>query len=292
MSSSIYRTPQAEAKIKALYDRLLARLNTPTESRTIGTRFGATHVLVAGPAEGAPVVVLHGGNTLNPLNLPWLLPLAKAFRLYAPDTIGHPGRSAPVRLSPRDNSYGEWLCDVLDGLDLPQAALVGGSYGAGILLRAAACAPERISKAVVFIPSGIISIPLSTLLTLLAALARYQLQPSRENVRRLMQPMFAAEPVEALALETTEAVMRYVHIEPEMPRNVTRAELVRFRAPTLLLAAEKDQLFPGAAVLRRARQVFPNLVAAELIEDCPHFIPERYHPRLNQRIAAFLNATV
>jgi pimeloyl-ACP methyl ester carboxylesterase len=183
------------------------------------------------------------------------------------------------------------LCEVLDGLDLPQAALVGGSYGAGILLRTAACAPNRIAKAVIFIPAGIVSIPLSTLLRLLFSLARYQLRPNRENVRRLMQPMFAAEPVEELALEATELVMRHVHIEPEMPRNVTRAELRRFTAPTLLLAAEKDQLFPGTAVLRRARQVFPNLVAAELIEGCPHFIPERFHPQLNQRIAAFLKET-
>ncbi len=46
----------------------------------------ATHLLVAGPEGAPPLVIFHGGN--------------------APDTIGHPGKSAEQRVSPRDNSYG------------------------------------------------------------------------------------------------------------------------------------------------------------------------------------------
>jgi len=34
--------------------------------------------------------------------------------------------------------------------------------------------------------------------------------------------------------------------------------------------------------------VFPNLVAAEIIPHCPHYIPPRHHACLNERIARFL----
>ncbi len=53
-----------------------------------------------------------GGNSISPYILRLFLPLSKHFRLYAPGTIGHPGRSAQTRISPRDNSYGKWAADL------------------------------------------------------------------------------------------------------------------------------------------------------------------------------------
>jgi pimeloyl-ACP methyl ester carboxylesterase len=91
--------------------------------------------------------------------------------------------------------------------------------------------------------------------------------------------------------ETTEAVFRLMHIEPEMPRNVRPEELVNFKAPTLVIAAEKDSLFPGEAVVRRAKEVFPNLVCAEVIPGATHYLPPRYHAYLNERIMQFLQET-
>ena len=188
---SIYRTSQGEAVIHALYDKHLAKIGIQTESRRVPSRFGETHILLAGPAEAPPLVLLHGGNTTNPSTLAWVRPLAEKYRLYAPDTIGHPGKSAPVRLSPRDDSYGQWIVDVLDSLKLDRAAFMAGSYGAGILLNAAAYAPKRISKAVVMIPSGLVSIPWRTMFfELLLPLMAYRLAPSRERLLRVLPHVF------------------------------------------------------------------------------------------------------
>jgi len=289
---SIYRTPQGKVVIHALYDKHLAGTGIQTESRMIPTRFGQTHVLLAGPEAGPPLVILHGGNTTNPSTLAWVKPLAEKYRLYAPDTIGHPGKSDPVRLSPRDDSYGQWAVDVLDGLGLQSPAFMAGSYGAGILLNAAAYAPERISKAVVMIPSGLVSIPWRTMFfELLLPLMAYRLAPSRERLLRVLHPMFLEYPIPEDVIEITEAVFAHVRIEPEMPRNVTRDELAAFKAPALVIAAEKDLLFPAHRVVPRAEVVFQNLVVAEILPGCPHFIPERFLPGVNARIDKFLTDT-
>lgn len=81
----------------------------------VETRFGSTHILTAGPASGRPIVALQGGNVVNPLTLAWLGRLVGEFRIYAPDTIGQPGKSSGRRVSANDASLGEWAVDVLDG---------------------------------------------------------------------------------------------------------------------------------------------------------------------------------
>jgi pimeloyl-ACP methyl ester carboxylesterase len=75
----------------------LAGLGPGHESLTVGTRLGDTHVLALGPEGAPPVVFLPGANALNPTCLKWFLPLAECHRLYAPDIVGQPGRSAQER---------------------------------------------------------------------------------------------------------------------------------------------------------------------------------------------------
>jgi len=76
MSASIYRSSGGEAEILALYDGALTRLGVEYESTKIDTRFGDTHVLVTGPENAPPLVILPGGTFLNPTCLGWFLPLA------------------------------------------------------------------------------------------------------------------------------------------------------------------------------------------------------------------------
>ena len=94
-------------------------------------------------------------NATNPLTLAWYSGLADEFRLIAPDTIGHPGKSAETRLDPQEEEYGEWVVDLLDAFALQSAPMIGTSYGAGIMLRTAAVAPNRIDRAAMVVPAGI-----------------------------------------------------------------------------------------------------------------------------------------
>jgi len=130
------------------------------------------------------------------------------------------------------------------------------------------------------------------LFDLLLPLMAYRLAPSRERLLRVLHPLFLDDPIPKDVIEITEAVFEHVHIEPEMPRNVTREELAAFNAPVLVLAAENDRLFPARKVVARAERVFQNLVAAETIPDCPHYIPDRFLPTVNERIDKFLTESV
>jgi len=286
---SIYRTSEGEAEIIKLYDLQVARLGFPVEECTVSTRFGTTHLLVCGPKDGQALVCFQGGNSTNPLTLISFAALIKKYRIYAPDTPGHPGKSTPVRLSPRNDDYGLWVADLLDALEFERSILVGGSYGAGIILRSAAIIPERIEKVILVNPSGIVSIPVSTMFfRLLIPLGLYYLSHSRAGLIRELRPMFAEDPIPEDVIEMTQASFDHVNIEPAMPRNVTRAELARLTAPVLVITAEKDELFPAKAVVRRAKEVFPNLVAVETIAGSPHFISPDKRAFLCERMDRFI----
>lgn len=292
MSQSIYKSPAGEARILALYDQFQASLGIAFDERMVETRFGATHVLAAGPAAGLPVVVTHGGNSINPQGLQGLLPLLKSecYRVYAPDTVGHPGKSAQTRLSPRDMSYGQWLSDVLDGLGLDKAAFVGGSFGAGIILRLAAHAPQRILKMALFVPSGLVAVPLGSMMFRVGLpYALYLLSPSRRRMRRAVAWMGGDIDDDTLGL--IEAVFQHVRVEAEMPRPATKAELAGLTAPALIIAAEKDAMFPGEAVVRRAGEIIPNLAATECLKGGTHLSSRADLDTINRRIMEFLNAS-
>lgn len=284
---TIYRSSQGKEQILKLYDQNWADLGLETEHCTIPTRYGDTHVVIAGPRDAQPILVFHGGNMISPISFAWITQLTRHYRIYAPDTVGHPGYSAETRLKPGTLQYGEWASDVIDSLNLTEPVVLGGSYGAGILLNLAAYAPHQIGKAVLVVPSGLAPIPMLPLIAKIGfPMILYQLTQKRIWLVRSLSPM-NPNPAENV-VEVTGAIYKHLRLEAEMPRRIRDADLKNFHAPTLVLAGENDLLFPPKVILPRAHNVIPNLVAAEVIPGSTHFIPQRLWGALCQRIDHFI----
>ena len=81
--------------------------------------------------------------------------LAKHFRVYALDTVGQPGKSAPNPLSYLNDEYWQWLTDIIDALHIEKAHFMGISTGAWKIIRMAISAPERVGKVVLLSPMGL-----------------------------------------------------------------------------------------------------------------------------------------
>ncbi len=286
--SSIYRSPEGEAELAALYEEALARLGPGYETRLIGTSLGETHVILAGPEDAPPLVVLPGGNFLNPLCLSWFLPLAGAFRIYAPDIIGQPGRSAQTRPSAKGDGHARWLVDVLDGLGLGRVPFVGISYGAGLVLRLAGLAPERVAGSALVSPAGIAAGPIWPMIRETALpMLLYRASPNRERLLRAARPILT-DPEEPYVRQLG-LVYRHVKLDRQLPRAATREELTGYQAPTLLFAAENDPFFPAEKVIPRAREIISNL-ETETLSDDRHVPSRETFDRINERTTAFLRS--
>ena len=109
----------------------------------------------AGPADGPPIVLLHGLTaTRRYVGMGSKALERGGFRVVSYDARGH-GRSSAAP-SPQAYGYDELARDlraVLDAVGVERAVLAGASMGAHTLLRFALEAPERVAGVVVVTPA-------------------------------------------------------------------------------------------------------------------------------------------
>ena len=151
----MYKSSAGYAAIMDWYDDVVDHLDVAVESAYVDTRFGRTHMLVAGPTDGEPLLLLPGIAGCAPLWRRQLPDFAKHFRVYALDIVGQPGKSEPVTPSFLGDDFSMWMVDVLDGLKIDRAHFAGTSVGGWMVLRLAIFAPERIKKLVMLSPTGV-----------------------------------------------------------------------------------------------------------------------------------------
>ncbi len=247
----------------AYYETALGGWSLPVESLAVGTRFGETHILAAGPPAAPPLLLLHGLGDTALLWKPLFAGLSQQYRLYAPDILGQPGKSAPVRLPYRGSAFGEWLQDVLDALGLVAPDVIGLSLGAFLALRLSMLAPQRAGRLVLLSPAGMAPVKLSTVVRLLPV----GLFPSRTTCRRFMECYGVKATDEALDW----ASLMTKHFIPAPPPPLLPPDQLRnVAAPVSVLAGQHDLFFDAEEIVRRARRYLPHLVSAKVLPGVGH----------------------
>jgi hypothetical protein len=78
-----FRSPRGEAKYMAAYDATMRLWPVPFEARDIPSRFGSTHLLICGPKEASPLVLLHCFLTSLTVWAHNIADLSRDHRVYA-----------------------------------------------------------------------------------------------------------------------------------------------------------------------------------------------------------------
>jgi len=153
---SVFKSPQAEAAYMTAYDSALKKWPVPYEAKYVPTSFGDTYVIVSGPVDGEPLILMHGyGSNATHWSLN-VATLAQSYRVYALDIIGSVGRSRPLKACSDETEYANWLTEVLDALKIEKANMVGYSFGGFLTALYALVKPERLKKVVLLAPAATI----------------------------------------------------------------------------------------------------------------------------------------
>ncbi|MGW1069070.1 alpha/beta fold hydrolase [Streptomyces aureus] len=266
------------------YDEVRARWPASTEERDVTTPYGRTRVHVYGPADGHPLVLLPGGSSTG---LVWFANapvLGTRYRVHAVDLLGDAGRTerrgTPLR---NTDDLTAWLDTLLDGLGLARTHLCGHSYGAGLAVRYALRAPQRIDRLALVDPTQVFAgFRPGYLLRALPSLVR----PSEARARAFLA-------WETADTHPDESWQRLYGLATTVPgRKVVvgrRPRAADLRMPVLTLFAEHSRAHNAVKVAERARRMLPRGEVVVLPGATHHSLPLAAPGRLNDRLMDFLD---
>jgi len=253
-TSSLYTTPEGERAVMAIYDAALKNWSAPHETRTVPTRHGDTFVIASGDPVAPALILLHGAGSNSAIWAADAADYSRAYRVYAVDLPGEPGKSAPNRPAWDSPAFAEWLEDVLNGLQIDRATLIGISQGAWTALKFAVVHPERVVQLVLLTPGGLVPDRTSFLVRAigLSLLGTW-------GLKRLTADLFGDQAVPEGVIDIVVEISR--HFKPRLGVLPIFAdeELRRLTMPILLLGGTKDIMRDLDQIEARLRQHVPDL---------------------------------
>ncbi|TXC92920.1 alpha/beta hydrolase [Metabacillus litoralis] len=284
---TIYKSHIGKKEILQHYDQYIKSFNFEVERVYVDTSYGKTHVLVAGPKEGKPIFIFQGGNCINPMTLSWFTSLTENYRVYAPDTIGHPGFSDENRISAKDHSFARWIEELMNYFSIKSCAFVGPSYGAGIILRLATYMPEKIDCSILVSPAGLrLGSKMKMMKEILTPLILFTITSSNKYLDKISGVM-SDHSMKEMDKKIIGDVFKYVKLEQDMPKLTEKHELVNYKSPTLVIAGKNDVFFPENKVNKVAKEIIPNLQEC-ITYEMGHFPSEGHVEEINIKINEFL----
>lgn len=285
---TIYKSLEGKEQILNQYEEYLTLFDSLIGRDYVKTRFGTTHILVMGNEDGKPLFIFQGGNCINPVTLSWFKGLLEEYRVYAPDTIGHPGYSDETRISAADESFAQWIADLMDHYKIEKCALIGPSYGGGIILRLAAFMPERIQCAVLVAPAGIsLGSKLKMIKEILVPMIIYKIKGSAGSLRKITDIM-SSNSMKQLDESIIGNIFKHTTLEQEMPKLTTPEELKNYSAPTLVISGTEDVFFPGNKISQKAEGLLGDKLELKKYQ-MGHFPSTLHLDKIDADIKNFLN---
>jgi len=265
----------------------------PSETRMVKTSWGETFVRVSGPADGPPLVLLHGASATSLMWAPNIGALSAVFRTYAPDNIYDFGLSVFTKRLKTPDDFVDWLDQLFDGLQLgDHINLAGQSYGGWIAGQYLVRHPDRLDKVVLLAPAMTIEPFQFGFLThgLLGTL------PFRRFSRSMMFWLLGdwARQNEAsrklLENYADQIFLSQKYFKPKglvRPTLLTDEELKSIKVPTLFMVGENEKIFSAGKALARLKSVAPQ-IRAELIPGAGHDLTIAQAGLVNSKMLEFL----
>jgi pimeloyl-ACP methyl ester carboxylesterase len=280
---SLYTSEKGKQQILSLYDNKLAELNIQYTNKRIETSFGTTNVIVAGDPSKPPIVLIHGSNGCAPIALETYFDLLDSFSVYAVDVLAQPNKSDETRLSMKDDSYGQWMNEIIDALQLKNVTLAGFSFGGLVILKTLINNESNIKEVILSAPAYIVNgNPIKALFKFFIPMKRYMKTKKTKYLERFLNAAFTEK--DDFAHNSLALVFTYFTMDFSPVPVIKTIEASKIKTPITIIAAGNDIIFPGEKMIKRAKKIFPSLKRTLLLKDSKHV----QNKKDNSRIATLI----
>jgi len=264
-----FKSKEGKEKIITLYNQKLNDLNIEYSEKLVETKFGVTNVIITGDTKKAPLILIHGTGGCAPQILDSFPNLASNYCVYAVDVLAQPNKSAEKRLDMKSLDYGKWLIEVIIKLRLKDVTLVGFSYGGLISLKALEFNETPIRQVFLIAPVYIVNgNPLLNLWKMFIPLKRFIKTNNQKHIEKVMGVLFTE--YDDFALNFMSTTFQYCNMDFSPLPVISKTSANNIKTPVTIFAAEKDIMFPGKKMIKRAKAIFPSLKENILLKGSKH----------------------
>lgn len=269
------------------YDKALTLFKTPFVEQQVKTKYGNAHVIISGPKNGEPLVLLHGMNASSTMWYPNIKSYSQYYRVYAIDYFLEPGKSQYIGKTSNTNEIIDWYFEIFDQLHLKKFNLLGASRGGWLSVNIALRAGSRINKLILLSPAqtfGIIKPGFD-----IFSNVGYSVAPKRKKLRDILETM--SSNVDGMSqifinqyyLATKKASIdaNVIKMQPFFGK-----ELKSLKMPILVLIGDRD-IINGEVNLARAKRLCTNIDTGT-ISNAGHFLSMDQSDVVDNRVIEFL----
>jgi pimeloyl-ACP methyl ester carboxylesterase len=280
---SLYKSEFGKNEILNLYNQKLKELEIEYTYKVIDTDFGKTNIIVAGDSTKPPLIIIHGSNGCAPIALETYPTLSKKFQIFAIDVLAQPNKSAETRLSMKDNSYGLWINELINKLELKNVTMAGFSFGGLIILKTLIQNESNIKEVFLSAPAFIVNgNPLIALFKIFIPMKRYIKTQKTKYLEKFLESLFSEK--DEFAHNYLSKVFLYFNMDFSPIPVIKKEEALCIKTPITLIVAKKDIIFPGVKMIKRANKIFPSLKNTLLLEDSKHVQNRRDNTKIEKLI--------
>jgi pimeloyl-ACP methyl ester carboxylesterase len=286
---SIYKSPEYQTKLMAIYDSKLEQWPVPYESVFVETAFGKVHVIISGPQDAPPALLLHATGMAAWSWLYNLESLVHHYRTYAIDHIGEPGKSELNDLNnyPRDPQELSDLCQEISvNLGVQSSVVIGASNGGFLSMNYAYHNPDRVQKMVLLGPMGVSQPKLSTAIRM----GVVSIFPMNSLLVSTSRWAIGDDPgVQEKCGDWFTTLMRGTIPKVAFPQFISLEQKQSIKVPVLVFLGSRDNVVGDHEKARENAQNFPDVEIAVL--ESGHLIGVEHAVTVNKRILEFLTSS-
>jgi pimeloyl-ACP methyl ester carboxylesterase len=279
-----FRSDDAKQRFDRAYDAALASWGVETSGLDIPTEYGVTRVNRCGATTGTPIVLLPSMLATSTSWAPNIAALGEGHPIYAIDVICDAGRSTQERPVRDGHDLQRWFDDLLVGLQIDVAHVVGLSFGAFIALNQSLRSPAKLRSVTAIEPPGAIT---RGRLRLLLTFVRSGIRRTDRDFERVITALGNGRRPPPEVVDVLHCGFRGYKLALPFAKLLTDDELRSMLTPTLLLFGAESPMSDGTRAVDRAKRLLPH-VEAELVARTAHTPPMEAPDVVNARILRFV----
>ncbi|PKP17844.1 MAG: alpha/beta hydrolase [Bacteroidetes bacterium HGW-Bacteroidetes-23] len=283
----VFKRKQEKSKYIKAYNETLKLWKIPFQEENIITSYGTAHIIISGPKNAEPLVLLHGMDASSTMWYPNIKALSKNHRVYAIDFLMEPGKSVSCGETISKEETIAWYNEIFKHYNLKKIKIVGASRGGWLATLLATQENSNISKMVLLSPAQTLE-NLDKMHKASSALM-LKLFPNKKKLENTLNAFaFYSEKIDPiymnqffLANKFAKTNMSFIQMQP-----FSKEEIEKITIPVLIMIGDHD-IVNSEKSLEKGKELLPK---GEMItiENAGHFLTIDQPEVVNQKMIEFL----